>query len=140
VWARVELFEALCQLAHISPSGAFFTASSTDTFAEVCSSSERLCYNCKQPGHESNGCPHPRTTESTSSFIIPPSDHWTLVVPFVAPASRVHAPRAPTLAELRAAEAPNESHTAQWIDTQLALGSNPSRGRCFTLFLHAIRG
>ncbi|KAJ4987579.1 zinc knuckle [Stagonosporopsis vannaccii] len=34
--------------------------------SQVCSSSERLCYNCKQPGHESNGCPHPRTTESMS--------------------------------------------------------------------------
>lgn len=56
-------------------------------YAEVCSSSERLCYNCKQPGgstfnelrlvsekciltdrffsgHESNNCPSPRTTES----------------------------------------------------------------------------
>lgn len=32
--------------------------------AEVCSSSERLCYNCKAPGHESNACPLPRTTES----------------------------------------------------------------------------
>ena len=22
----------------------------------------RLCYNCKQPGHESNACPQPRTS------------------------------------------------------------------------------
>ncbi|KAF3048953.1 hypothetical protein E8E11_005965 [Didymella keratinophila] len=36
--------------------------------AEVCSSSERLCYNCKQPGHESNGCPHPRTTETKQCY------------------------------------------------------------------------
>jgi len=34
----------------------------------VCSSSERLCYNCKQPGHESNGCPHPRTTETKQCY------------------------------------------------------------------------
>ncbi|KAF1946804.1 hypothetical protein EJ02DRAFT_196942 [Clathrospora elynae] len=27
----------------------------------------------KQPGHESNGCPHPRTTESTSSRVHGPS-------------------------------------------------------------------
>ncbi|KAK8428675.1 hypothetical protein IWX49DRAFT_356783 [Phyllosticta citricarpa] len=35
---------------------------------EVCSSSERLCYNCKQPGHESNTCPHPRTTEGKQCY------------------------------------------------------------------------
>ncbi|KAI9728319.1 MAG: hypothetical protein M1834_007723 [Cirrosporium novae-zelandiae] len=53
-------------------------------YAEVCSSSERLCYNCKQPGedtcalsktttnislgHESNQCPHPRTTETKQCY------------------------------------------------------------------------
>ncbi|KAK9465181.1 zinc knuckle protein, partial [Lipomyces arxii] len=37
-------------------------------FAEVCSSPERLCYNCKQPGHESNACPHPRTTETKQCY------------------------------------------------------------------------
>ncbi|KHN95233.1 zinc knuckle domain containing protein [Metarhizium album ARSEF 1941] len=56
-------------------------------YAEVCSSSERLCYNCtislgadlsdgrtdelnagKQPGHESNGCPLPRTTEAKQCY------------------------------------------------------------------------
>ncbi|EEH18839.2 hypothetical protein PABG_01158 [Paracoccidioides brasiliensis Pb03] len=60
---------------------------------EVCSSAERLCYNCefsifpialfsshlgesrlikartgKQPGHESNGCPRPRTTETKQCY------------------------------------------------------------------------
>ncbi|RMZ67500.1 zinc knuckle domain containing [Pyrenophora seminiperda CCB06] len=60
---------------------ACFKCGNVGHYAEVCSSSERLCYNCKtnmdpicmrahtdlslgkQPGHESNGCPHPRTTE-----------------------------------------------------------------------------
>lgn len=63
-------------------------------YAEVCSSSERLCYNCKsystnyhnlasqevsiatrltpalgkQPGHESNQCPLPRTTEAKQCY------------------------------------------------------------------------
>lgn len=55
-------------------------------YAEVCSSAERLCYNCtlfpphtaapyadmasagKQPGHESNGCPLPRTTEAKQCY------------------------------------------------------------------------
>ncbi|KAK2796850.1 hypothetical protein FQN50_009411 [Emmonsiellopsis sp. PD_5] len=35
---------------------------------EVCSSAERLCYNCKQPGHESNNCPKPRTTETKQCY------------------------------------------------------------------------
>ena len=29
--------------------------------AENCSSDQRLCYNCRQPGHESSACPSPRT-------------------------------------------------------------------------------
>lgn len=57
-------------------------------YAEVCSSSERLCYNCesavllallmtshpltitkgKQPGHESNQCPLPRSTEAKQCY------------------------------------------------------------------------
>lgn len=56
-------------------------------YAEVCSSAERLCYNCKQPGtnpfhahpdaspcsyicegHESNQCPLPRTTEAKQCY------------------------------------------------------------------------
>ncbi len=62
-------------------------------YAEVCSSAERLCYNCKrfrllsfalaatfqaplanslllgkQPGHESNSCPLPRTTDAKQCY------------------------------------------------------------------------
>ncbi|KAK9237753.1 zinc knuckle protein [Lipomyces kononenkoae] len=44
------------------------TAHKHGHFAEVCSSPERLCYNCKQPGHESNVCPHPRTTETKQCY------------------------------------------------------------------------
>lgn len=34
--------------------------------AENCASETRLCYNCKQAGHESKECPEPRTNESKS--------------------------------------------------------------------------
>ncbi|KAG0002396.1 hypothetical protein BGZ79_003077 [Entomortierella chlamydospora] len=37
-------------------------------YANVCTESERLCYNCKQPGHESNLCPMPRTTDSKQCY------------------------------------------------------------------------
>jgi hypothetical protein len=71
----------------------------TDGLAEVCSSSERLCYNCKQPGHESNGCPHPRTTESTSPepLCCPPTPHVTdSLKPSSATTARASATSRPT--------------------------------------------
>ncbi|BFZ60623.1 hypothetical protein YB2330_001663 [Saitoella coloradoensis] len=37
-------------------------------FAEQCSQTERLCYNCKQPGHESNACPEPRSTQQKQCY------------------------------------------------------------------------
>jgi hypothetical protein len=36
--------------------------------AEACSSEQRLCYNCRQPGHESNACPSPRTVASKQCY------------------------------------------------------------------------
>ena len=36
-------------------------ASPVGHIAENCSSDQRLCYNCRQPGHESSACPSPRT-------------------------------------------------------------------------------
>ncbi|KAK6602781.1 zinc knuckle [Botrytis cinerea] len=46
----------------------FFWCGNVGHYAEVCASAERLCYNCKQPGHESNGCPLPRTTEAKQCY------------------------------------------------------------------------
>ena len=37
-------------------------------FAENCAADEKLCYNCKQPGHQSNFCPQPRTTQSKQCY------------------------------------------------------------------------
>ncbi|KAJ7667992.1 hypothetical protein DFH06DRAFT_1184175 [Mycena polygramma] len=34
---------------------------------EPCSSDQRLCYNCRQPGHESSACPSPRTVSAKQS-------------------------------------------------------------------------
>ncbi|KAI0065766.1 hypothetical protein BV25DRAFT_1798107 [Artomyces pyxidatus] len=36
--------------------------------AENCSSEERLCYNCRQPGHESSACPEPRTVSTKQCY------------------------------------------------------------------------
>ncbi|KAL1739010.1 hypothetical protein HDZ31DRAFT_50075 [Schizophyllum fasciatum] len=36
--------------------------------AENCSSEQRLCYNCRQPGHESSACPSPRTVASKQCY------------------------------------------------------------------------
>jgi hypothetical protein len=36
--------------------------------AESCSSDQRLCYNCRQPGHESSACPSPRTVSAKQCY------------------------------------------------------------------------
>lgn len=36
--------------------------------AENCSSEQRLCYNCRQPGHESSTCPSPRTVAAKQCY------------------------------------------------------------------------
>ncbi|KZV68133.1 hypothetical protein PENSPDRAFT_582816 [Peniophora sp. CONT] len=36
--------------------------------AESCTSQERLCYNCRQPGHESAACPQPRTVATKQCY------------------------------------------------------------------------
>ncbi|ODV94305.1 hypothetical protein PACTADRAFT_25063, partial [Pachysolen tannophilus NRRL Y-2460] len=38
-------------------------------YAENCQSTERLCYNCKEPGHETADCPHPRSTTLKQCYI-----------------------------------------------------------------------
>lgn len=36
--------------------------------AEACSSEQRLCYNCRQPGHESAACPQPRSVAAKQCY------------------------------------------------------------------------
>lgn len=36
--------------------------------AENCTSEQRLCYNCRQPGHESSACPSPRTVSAKQCY------------------------------------------------------------------------
>lgn len=37
-------------------------------FANVCPEAERLCYNCKQPGHLSAECNNPKVVEPKQCF------------------------------------------------------------------------
>jgi hypothetical protein len=36
--------------------------------AENCTSQERLCYNCRKPGHESSTCPEPRSVSAKQCY------------------------------------------------------------------------
>jgi cellular nucleic acid-binding protein len=36
--------------------------------AENCTSQERLCYNCRKPGHESSTCTEPRTVAAKQCY------------------------------------------------------------------------
>ena len=36
--------------------------------AENCTSQERLCYNCRKPGHESSACPEPRSVSAKQCY------------------------------------------------------------------------
>jgi cellular nucleic acid-binding protein len=57
-----------------SPPFTIPTNSATDTnltvghIAENCQSPARLCYNCREAGHESTNCPHPRTTDGKQCY------------------------------------------------------------------------
>jgi hypothetical protein len=36
--------------------------------ADSCTATERLCYNCRQPGHESAACPSPRSVSAKQCY------------------------------------------------------------------------
>lgn len=43
------------------PSSSTYVLTTVGHIAENCTSQERLCYNCRKPGHESSACAEPRT-------------------------------------------------------------------------------
>lgn len=45
-----------------------FSSSLVGHIAENCTSEQRLCYNCRQPGHESAACPSPRTAAAKQCY------------------------------------------------------------------------
>ncbi|TFK75946.1 hypothetical protein BDN72DRAFT_722228, partial [Pluteus cervinus] len=51
--AKTLSINLACQVGHI---------------AENCTSDQRLCYNCRQPGHESSACPSPRTVSAKQCY------------------------------------------------------------------------
>ena len=45
-----------------------WSVTSVGHIAENCSSEQRLCYNCRQPGHESAACPSPRSVAGKQCY------------------------------------------------------------------------
>ncbi|WVW84782.1 hypothetical protein I302_106817 [Kwoniella bestiolae CBS 10118] len=45
-----------------------FKTSIVGHIAENCQAPERLCYNCREPGHESTACPQPRSTDGKQCY------------------------------------------------------------------------
>jgi len=46
----------------------FLLVSIVGHHAESCTATERLCYNCRQPGHESAACPSPRSVSAKQCY------------------------------------------------------------------------
>ncbi|KAG0152009.1 hypothetical protein CROQUDRAFT_36121, partial [Cronartium quercuum f. sp. fusiforme G11] len=51
--------------------------------AEQCSAESRLCFNCKQPGHESATCPNPRTADAKQCYSCSGIGHLAMDCPSV---------------------------------------------------------
>ncbi|KAF8520667.1 hypothetical protein JB92DRAFT_2675075, partial [Gautieria morchelliformis] len=45
-----------------------FKCGNRASLSPACSSDQRLCYNCRQPGHESPACPQPRTVAAKQCY------------------------------------------------------------------------
>jgi hypothetical protein len=46
----------------------FFKSTIVGHIAETCTSQERLCYNCRKPGHESSTCTEPRSVAAKQCY------------------------------------------------------------------------
>lgn len=46
----------------------FLIVSTVGHHADSCTATERLCYNCRQPGHESAACPSPRSVSAKQCY------------------------------------------------------------------------
>ncbi|OBZ70292.1 Zinc finger protein GIS2 [Grifola frondosa] len=55
-------------MAYQSSRKGCFKCGNLGHIAENCTSQERLCYNCRQPGHESSACPSPRTVAAKQCY------------------------------------------------------------------------
>ncbi|KAH7887780.1 hypothetical protein F5I97DRAFT_889490 [Phlebopus sp. FC_14] len=60
---RSQVFSFLTNPVHL-----LIPHDAVDHIAENCSSEQRLCYNCRQPGHESSACPSPRTVAAKQCY------------------------------------------------------------------------
>jgi hypothetical protein len=62
------VWEPLVEFYHLLSSNSLHNLFTVGHIAENCSSEERLCYNCRQPGHESSACPSPRSVSAKQCY------------------------------------------------------------------------
>jgi len=55
-------------MAHNISRKGCFKCGNLGHIAENCTSQERLCYNCRKPGHESSACTEPRTVAAKQCY------------------------------------------------------------------------
>ncbi|KAH9989136.1 hypothetical protein BJV77DRAFT_698764 [Russula vinacea] len=55
-------------MAYNIPRKGCFKCGNLGHIAENCTSQERLCYNCRKPGHESSACTEPRTVAAKQCY------------------------------------------------------------------------
>jgi len=58
---------SVSEMSYMSKKGCF-KCGNLGHIAENCSSEQRLCYNCRLPGHESAACPQPRTVAAKQCY------------------------------------------------------------------------
>jgi len=55
-------------MAHNNSKKGCFKCGNLGHIAENCTSQERLCYNCRKPGHESSACAEPRSVAAKQCY------------------------------------------------------------------------
>ena len=58
---------SICFLS-LSCAGSVLIVLTVGHHADSCTATERLCYNCRQPGHESAACPSPRSVSAKQCY------------------------------------------------------------------------
>ena len=65
--ASIRSLSLLCT-GSVLTTEIFLIVSTVGHHADSCTATERLCYNCRQPGHESAACPSPRSVSAKQCY------------------------------------------------------------------------